>query len=152
MNPARQLAMLEIAEADLPPTARNLVRLVGWSGAFALLRELRGARIYCPASGPDEAGQRFCRVAELAGADAARRIYAEYRGSVLEIPSCREALALARNRALRRAFDQGARVEALCVDFGLSRRRVFEILKTSDSDSGPGQTRPANIGGQMGLF
>ncbi len=147
--------MLEIAEADLPPTARNLVRLVGWRGAMALIREMPGTRIYCPGRSPDHsraADARFGAVAELVGHRNAERLYAHYRAGIVEIPNCRAAVRAARDRTLRAMYDAGATVEQICARFGLSRRQVFYILKISDVDATAAQPRAANIGGQIGLF
>lgn len=142
---------LHLRESDLPPTARNLVRLAGWRGALALVREMPGARIYSPAERMSrEADARFERVAELAGRDAAQRIYDEYHGSLVEIPNCRAAITAARDRHIRTRFDAaGATVEDLCAETGLSRRQIFYILKIADE---PGATRAADVRGQMGLF
>jgi hypothetical protein len=145
MRPAYRLY-----EAELPPTVRNLIRLAGWRGALAIVREMPGARIYSPATGePDDA--RFHRVAELAGYRAAQRIYAEYRGGVLEIPNCKAALRAARDRWIRSEYDRGTPVEALCVATGISRRQIFDVLKKAGREIAPDETA-FEVRGQMGLF
>lgn len=150
MNRAR----LAILEAELPPTARDLVRWVGWRGAMAIIREMPGARIYSAERGPTwspRADARYARVAELCGERGADRLYREILGTIFEVPTCRAAIRRARDRALRDAFDAGATAEQLCADFGLCRRAVFYILKKSD-DADTSTARPADIGGQLGLF
>ncbi|WP_168735254.1 Mor transcription activator family protein [Pseudothauera rhizosphaerae] len=144
-------ADLQILEGDLPPTVKNLLRLAGWRGAFALVREMPGARIYCPAAGRPRDEARYAQVAELTGAAAARRIYAEYRGGILEIPNCRAAFAAARDRWIRARYDAGAGAEELCRATGLSRRRLFEVLKEADRQAAPDE-RAGDWRGQMGLF
>ena len=150
-RPAREIAL---CESDLPPTVQNLIRLAGWRATMALVREMTGARIYPPTSPrarwSDDAVARFERVAELTGQRAAERIYREYAGDVIEIPSCRGALTAARNRMLRADYDAGCTIEELCVRHGLSRRQVFTVLKGGDDATDP--PRPANLGGQLGLF
>ena len=151
MNRAR----LAILEAELPPSARDLVRWVGWRGAMAIIREMPGARIYSPERGPTwspMADARYARVAELCGERGADRLYREILGTVFEVPTCRAAIRRARNRALRAAYDAGAAAEQLCVEFGLSRRAVFYVLKEADEDYDKSAARPADIGGQLGLF
>lgn len=141
---------LRLREEDLPPTARTLVRLVGWAGALALVREMPGARLYGIARGTTRAADaRFARVSELVGERAARRLFEEFRGDVLEIPTCRGALVAARNRHIRAQFDAGATVEELCAQTGLCRRQIFYLLKIADE---PGTEHPAEMSGQMGLF
>lgn len=142
---------LQLREDELPPTVRNLIRLAGWRGALALVRELPGARIYCPANGPDEHDARFAFVAELTSWNAARRIYKEYCGSVLEIPNCRAAMRAARNRWIRSAYDAGTSIEELCLRTGTSRRQIFDILKGTDPSSPDCETYDMRSG-QMGLF
>lgn len=143
--------VLRLLEDELPATVQNLIRLAGWSGAMALVREMHGARIYCPPRGPEESGERFSRVAELTSVAAARRIYAEYRGDVLEIPTCRAAMTAARNRWVRAQYDAGVGVEPLCIAAGLSRRQLFTVLKQPD-DVGPAAQGYDLRDGQMGLF
>lgn len=145
---------LPIYESDLPPGARDLVRWVGWRGAMAMVREMPGARIYSPRRGPSSspsADARYARVAELVGERGAARLYREIIGTPFEVPTCRLAMRRARDRAMRAAFDAGASVEQLCADFNLSRRAVFYLLKRPDEEP-TGPARPANAGGQMGLF
>jgi len=149
MNPRPHLR-LRLREEDLPPTARTLVRLAGWAGALALVREMPGARIYSRGRGTSRAADaRFERIAELVGQAAAERIFAEYRGDILEIPTCRAALVAARNRHIRARYDAGASAEQLCIETGLSRRQIFYLLKIADE---PGIDRAADLCGQMGLF
>ncbi|MFN3985716.1 MAG: Mor transcription activator family protein [Rhodocyclaceae bacterium] len=145
---------LAIMEEDLPKSVRDLVRLVGWRGAMAMVREMPGARIYSPHRGPTwspQADARFARVAELVGERRALVFYREFAGGLYEVPTCRGAIARARDRAIRAMFDGGASVEQICAAFGLSRRAVFYILKRAD-EADPSAARPANIGGQLGLF
>lgn len=144
---------LAIREADLPPSARELVRLVGWRGAMALVREMPGARIYCPVRGATHSRQadaRYAQVAELAGERAAARLYKEYAGALFEVPTCRAAIRSARDRYVRALYDADTPVEQICAATGISRRQVFYVLKTVDEDAGP--ARPADVGGQLGLF
>lgn len=141
---------LSLREEDLPPTARTLVRLAGWAGALALVREMPGARIYSRARGTSRASDaRFERIAELVGQAAAERIFKEFRADILEIPTCRGALVAARNRHIRARYDAGASAEQLCAETGLSRRQIFYLLKVADE---PGTERAADLCGQMGLF
>ncbi|ENO91996.1 Mor transcription activator family protein [Thauera mechernichensis] len=145
---------LAILETDLPASVRDLVRWVGWRGAMALIREMPGARIYSPMRGPHwsaRADARFARVAELVGERNAEKLYEIIAGTAFEVPNCRAALRRARNRAVRASFDAGAPVEALCVDFGLSRRQVYSVLKEADEPTAE-TPRQADLRGQMGLF
>ncbi len=125
---------ISLRESDLPATARNLVRLAGWNGAMTLIHQMPGFRIYIPASGAAKGRTQpsFENIAEHIGEAAAERIYDEYRGTALEIPTCRSAFTAARDRRIRERFDAGESIASLCSETGLSRRSIFYILKTVD--------------------
>ncbi len=142
---------LAVCEMDLPPSARDLVRWVGWQGAINMIREMPGARIYSPKRGPQHSQQadaRYARVAELAGEHGAAALYRAIVGGIFEVPRCAAAMARARNRDIRRAFDAGADVEELCFRYGVSRRSVYYILKGGDEP----EAVPLRENGQGVLF
>lgn len=126
---------LPIAESDLPEIAIDLIRIVGWDGALCLIQKLAGQRWPVPmGSDNNPAGRaRFDALATCVGSAGAAAIVAEYGGTWLDIPTCKTAVARARARQLRARRSNGARIEQLVSEFGLSRRRVFEILATEDS-------------------
>lgn len=139
-----------ILESDLPATARDLVRLVGWAKAEALIRELGGIPYPVPKAADNNAAgaARFERLAEIVGNRAAERIVAEYGGDVMEIPNCKTAIARARMRAMRARCDAGATLEEIALEFACTTRWVTEVLKRPDDVAGAVLER----GGQMGLF
>lgn len=139
-----------ILESDLPATARDLVRLVGWAKAEALIRELGGIPYPVPKAADNNAAGavRFERLAEIVGQRGAERIVAEYGGDVMEIPNCKTAIARARMRAMRARCDAGATLEEIALEFGCTTRWVTEVLKRPDDGAGKVLER----GGQMGLF
>lgn len=139
-----------ILESDLPPTAQDLVRLVGWTKAEVLIRELGGIPYPVPkgtANNPAGAA-RFARLAELVGQRGAERIVAEYGDDILNIPRCTRAIARARMRAMRIRYDAGATLEDVALEFGCTTRWVSIVLKRADDGSG----KVLEMGGQMGLF
>ena len=139
-----------ILESDLPATARDLVRMVGWAKAEALIRELGGIPYPVPkAADNNPAGAiRFERLAEIVGHRGAERIVSEYGGDVLEIPNCKTAIARAPMRAMRARCDAGAPLEEIALEFACTTRWVTEVLKRPDDGAG----RVLERGGQMGLF
>jgi len=66
-----------ILESDLPATARDLVRLVGWAKAEALIRELGGIPYPVPKAADNNAAgaARFERLAEIVGQRGAERFF-----------------------------------------------------------------------------
>jgi len=139
-----------ILESDLPDTARDLVRLVGWAKAEALIRELGGIPFPVPkgANNNPAGAARFERLAEIVGQRGAERIVAEYGDDVLNIPNCKQAIARARMRAMRARCDAGATLEDIALEFGCTTRWVSIVLKRADDGTG----KVLEMGGQMGLF
>lgn len=123
--------------ADLPPTVRDLVRLVGPAKAMDLVTAL-GGTTFPVAQGRTRQGQiRYEMLAEIVGYTAADRITQHYSGESLYIPRCEGALRQARDRAIHDQFDrllaQGwtatRAVGELARLHRLSDRRVWSILK-----------------------
>lgn len=139
-----------ILESDLPETARDLVRLVGWAKAEALIRELGGIPFPVPkgAANNPAGAARYERLAELVGPAGADRIVAEYGDDILHIPNCKTAIARARMRAMRARCDAGATLEEIAIEFGCTTRWVSMVLKRPDDGGGA----VLELGGQMGLF
>ncbi|MDX9717201.1 MAG: Mor transcription activator family protein [Thauera sp.] len=139
-----------LLESDLPATARDLVRLVGWAKAEALIRELGGIPFPVPkgANNNSAGAARFERLAEIVGVRGAERIVAEYGDDILHIPNCKTAIARARMRAMRARCDAGATLEDIALEFGCTTRWVSMVLKRPDDGAGA----VLEMGGQMGLF
>jgi len=98
---------LETLRHLLPPSAVEIVRAVGDAGATALLHRWPGVQISVPKH-PDAnpAGmRRWAQIAEVVGESLMPRLAAQFGGTVLEIPVCRDLLTEKRNRWLRRRFD-----------------------------------------------
>lgn len=139
-----------ILESDLPATARDLVRLLGWPKAEALIRELGGVPYPVPkgANNNREGAARFERLVEIVGQRGAERLMAEYGGDVLNVPNCKTAIARAKMRAMRARCDAGATLEDMALEFGCTTRWVSIVLKRPDDGAGA----VLEQGGQMGLF
>ena len=139
-----------LLERDLPETARNLIRLLGWPKAEALIRELGGIAYPVPkgAANNRAGAARFERVAELVGQRGAERLVAEYGGDIITIPNCKHAIARAKMRAMRARCDAGATTEEIALEFDVTTRWVSYVLKRPDD----GEGAILEQGGQIGLF
>lgn len=139
-----------LLESDLPETARNLVRLLGWAKAEALIRELGGIPYPVPkgAKNNPAGAMRYERLAEIIGANGADIIVREYGDDILSIPNCKVAVARAKMRAMRARCDSGATLEEIALEFGVTTRWVSIVLKRPDDGSGA----VLEQGGQIGLF
>ncbi|ANQ83675.1 hypothetical protein dqs_0599 [Azoarcus olearius] len=139
-----------ILDSDLPATARDLVRLLGWPKAEALIRELGGIPYPVPkgADNNSAGAARYERLVEVVGPRGANALVAEYGGDTLVIPKCKAAIARARMRAMKARCDDGATLEEIALEFDCTTRWVSLVLKRPDNESGV----VLEQGGQLGLF
>lgn len=139
-----------LLESDLPESARNLVRLIGWAKAQALIEARPGVPFPMPLRrDANSAGAaRYEHLVELVGARSAEILHREYAGSDMPVPACKKAIAAAAHRAMRARYDQGATLEDIALEFGCTPRWVSVVLKRSDEAFGQVLERS----GQMGLF
>lgn len=139
-----------ILESDLPETARDLVRLIGWARAEQLIRELGGVRFRMP-KGPNNnahGAARFEQLAEIVGQRAAERLIAEYGDMIIDIPNCKTAIARAKMRVMRARLADGVTAEEVAREMGCTTRWVSIVNNRPD----PGTGAVLEQGGQMGLF
>jgi len=113
----------------LPPTAAQMVAVIGLEAVLALVEACGGARVYVPQ--PQALGVDHTLVRAL-GLDAAERLAAHYGGDAITVPRCLAALRGARNRAIRERHAGGARPPSLARRFGLTERQVYAILAAGE--------------------
>lgn len=142
-------APVALLEADLPESARNLVRLIGWAKAHALIQARPGVPFPMPRHrDANSAGAaRYEYLVEIVGPRAAEILWKEYRGDEMPVPSCKRAMAAAMHRAIRARLDAGATVEETAIEFGITPVWVCKVAKRADP---AGQALERS--GQMGLF
>lgn len=124
----------------LPRTARDLVRVLGGlEPVLALVSALGGVTVRVPARrGETRAAGDTLRA--VVGPWGLRRLVEHYGGTELYIPRCAQPLRRVRNAAIIENFSacaaqgesSGAAVRRLALEYGLSDRRIWEILKTCD--------------------
>ncbi len=120
-----------VAEAELPETAQEIVRLIGLPRAIDLFKALGGISFPAPHGRHNNRfGElRFEMLAGCVGVDAANVLCREFGGTVFYIPKCQQALQSIRDRRIVRESDNGTSVEELALRYRLSDRRVKDILK-----------------------
>lgn len=122
-------------KAHLPKTAIELVRVLGWQGAASLICRLGGRKFPVPkaAGNNPDGSRRYAQLVDAVGEAGAACLVAEHGGQVVTIPSCASALEreafLARDRAICARYNEGATIENLVCEFGLSGRRISQLLK-----------------------
>lgn len=123
----------------LSPNARLILRVLDEDGtAFTcLLRHYGGHALRIPRRLPPEDHP----LRRTLGADCLRRLMDTFGGTVIYVPRCRFLLAAVRRIRLVRQFSSHtasgtsgcAAVRRLARQEGLSERRIWQILKTSDA-------------------
>lgn len=122
----------------LPEGARQLWTALGDLDRFKRVLAAWGGRtLRIPASVPPP-GHRLCR---SLGAACTARLVARYGGTELYVPTCRAVLGRLRQQEIIRDFSRAAgrgmssvnAVAALAGRYGLSDRRIWQILKTTAS-------------------
>lgn len=111
-------------------TTEHLIEVIGLEGAKRLVSAYRGQQLYIPS----EPIPPYHPLAQRLGLEDAQRLQAEYRGRILLIPMGREWQRQKRNQAIIAARATGATVGELSQRFGLSRRRVYQILASGRGD------------------
>ncbi|GAB0057437.1 hypothetical protein SIID45300_01765 [Candidatus Magnetaquicoccaceae bacterium FCR-1] len=132
------LAEADFALCELPPMLRELVDVAGFAATVALAERFGGTEIVVPAREP---GPEWI-VWQCAGGEAAGKIWRRYQGLRVYIPKGDRALRCVRNRQIVEAYRGDATANRLAREFGLSSRRVSDILNNPDSGgAGDGRRR-----------
>lgn len=125
---------VSISLEDLPPTAVDLIELIGLPDALRLIEAMPGVRFPMP-EGEDnnEAGAaRFSTLVGIVGEASARALLGRFHGTAMYVPSCKKAVLRARNRQMVADYpDLG--IVGLGLKYRLSYRQVEAILKTTDT-------------------
>ena len=122
-----------VVKSDLPETARDLVGLLGWERARALIAEWGGIPFPVPksANGCAAGARRYEQLVEVVGEEGADLLIWCYGDETLTVPNCRAAIARARNRAIVAFYDTGATLEDCARAFGCTTRWVSIVLKNT---------------------
>lgn len=106
----------------LEPLLQDFVRLVGLASTMAIVEKWGGLPLYV-ASQPTSDSD----LARLIGLDAAQLLGREYGGDRPHIPKAGKALRALRDARIR-AEHADKSIRQLVLDYGLSERRICEIL------------------------
>jgi len=102
---------------------KDLVRIIGYDDALALLNRLGGQRVYIR---KEIEGDHI--IAQTIGSDSANKLALIYGGDSMEIPVAK-ALTKAKTWAdIRSRHNEGATLEQLVEEFGFYKRKIRHIL------------------------
>ncbi|MDE0434112.1 MAG: hypothetical protein OXH92_08885 [Bryobacterales bacterium] len=109
----------------LPPSLGRIAEVAGRQGALALVERHGGAYLKVPRR--YRAGHPLSL---LLGAEAATKLIRRFGGMRLYIAKLDDPVRTRRNDEIIRSYEAGRSVAGLARQYGLSERRIWEILKT----------------------
>jgi hypothetical protein len=101
------------------------------SGAFG------GRSILIPKKEVGRGDKAFAALAEVIGMNEARRLCKYFGGESIYIPRRMKEILHERNLRIVTAFNCGVTVSQLTAQFNLSDRRIWQILKQTDTTATP---------------
>lgn len=123
---------------DMPSTARDLIDLLGWPAARALLIAYAGANLMIQLGKCNNSAgaARYEHLVEIMGAESADKLLQVYGGDILNMPTCFRAIARARQRLIQARWAAGAGRKELCAEFGVTAVWLVHVLKRSLTPTG----------------
>jgi Mor family transcriptional regulator len=103
---------------------KDLAECVGLSNAIEIVRRWGGRELYIPKT-VDGASP----LALTLGLDCARKLCSIFGGERLRLPAERNALLDLRNTAVMQMLESGKSMEAVGLEFGITRQRVKQIKR-----------------------
>jgi hypothetical protein len=115
---------------SLPQSVRDIVDLVGFPAAMALVKAYGGVCINkVPVHGSGRPGAIRARLIELMGEEAAEKFIKTYSGERFPVARCEAALRDARDTEIIAKYDSGVSGVKLAIEYGMTERNVRTILK-----------------------
>lgn len=113
-------------------TLNDIVDACGHQAAIAITRAFGGRQLNIPTQ--DRMGEDH-PIALTIGLTAARKLSRAKGGERLEIPSEINAALELRNDAVCKAFDDGGSINAISINYGITRKWVRNILVRSGREA-----------------
>lgn len=114
---------------DLPPALVKLVDAIGQTDALKLVERYGGTKLYLP-SLPKPNNQ----IAMIIGVEQAQALAAAWDDIWLHVPRGVSISRAARDKEIRKAFDDGESVRNLALKYQLVERSIRRILSIPDPD------------------
>lgn len=123
---------LRIQIEHLPISLRDIAAVIGLAAALRLSAWRGGTRLWIPST---DALLAEHELSQVLGREAARALAERYRGEHLWIPRAAAAARLARNELIRARYQAGEPAATLAIEYGLSDRCVWGIVRQARSRS-----------------
>lgn len=115
---------------SLPRSVRDVVDLVGFPAAMALVKAFGGTCVNkVPVHGSGRGGAIRDRLIELMGKEAAEKFIKTYSGERFAVARCEAALRAARDTEIIAKYDSDISAATLAIEYGMTERNVRNILK-----------------------
>jgi len=115
----------------LPESLRDIADVIGMAATLNLVKAYGGVRLWVPVKlTPDHA------LVHAIGLQAARKLVEYCALEELWIPKAAAALRAVRDQTIRERRADGEQVARLALEYGLTDRRVWEILAAGEEDEG----------------
>lgn len=118
----------EVAQDDLPKTARELVQVIGLDSTIDLVKMCSGDELKIPEV-INGSSRVWAMLVDAVGPDAASRLVQRYAGTPLYVPTCAVALRAHRDREIIRRIDAGEDFDVVRRDNKITRRHMYRVLK-----------------------
>ena len=116
------VSLEEVDVADLPPLARELVALVGFSATMQLVEMRPGIPLFIPNTMNAEH-----MLAGALGIKAAEALVKNFGGLTITVPNCKLALVKIRQRQILKSRDEGYSQTEAAVLHGVTPRWIREL-------------------------
>jgi len=127
----------DVAALPLPELAADMVARLGMADTLQIVERLGGLTVRIAVADTPPSRPPREPLSRVIGVDLEQRLHRHYASEILYIPRCAQLLAQQRNQAIHSEFEallrkgKSARsiVATLARQFGLSDRRIWDILK-----------------------
>lgn len=109
--------------AVMPPSARDLVNVLGFAATMDLLNRFGGKRIFIPNRLTDDA-----KIVGQIGREAAEKLVERMPGTRMEPPMLTSIERLLRDNAIRADFDSGMDIPELVDRYRITQRHIRRLL------------------------
>lgn len=111
-----------------------LLSLIGEKAAIRFMdsKHFGGAYLTFPKSAIGPGADTYAHLAEIVGEAEAKRLCTYFDGDSIYIPKLTKHYLQERNKRIVLAYNSGKNVRELVREFGLSDRRIWEVLKNTN--------------------
>ncbi|MFZ6872849.1 Mor transcription activator family protein [Undibacterium sp. Di27W] len=123
-----------MTQRDPESIVKLLISMIGESAAIRMMdtKNFGGGSFDFPKSETGLGAQTFAALAEVVGMSNAHRLCRHFGGERLYIPNLANQYRQERNKNIVKKYNGGTAVRELMREYGLSDRRIWEILKNTD--------------------